>query len=108
MRKPSREPFSSLLLGLYRNDGRLDYVGEVTGGFPENMDELTRQLEDVTATACPFAKAPPLGRLVFWCRPDLAATVRYGGWTEDGRLQFPVFEALRQDVPARSCMAESS
>jgi bifunctional non-homologous end joining protein LigD len=104
--RASREPFSSLLLGLHRNDGRLDYVGEVTGGFPSDMDELTHQLEGVTATDCPFAEAPAPGRLVFWCRPELAVTARYGGWTEEGRLQFPVFEALRPDVPARYCVAE--
>jgi bifunctional non-homologous end joining protein LigD len=108
-RKPPREPFSSLLLGSYRNDGRLGYVGEVTGGFAaEDMEQLTRQLDDLAAADSPFADPPAPGRLVFWCRPELAASVRYGGWTHEGRLRFPVFEALRPDVPARYCVAEGN
>jgi ATP-dependent DNA ligase len=65
-----------------------------------------RSLDEVTATACPFADEPELGRLVFWCRPELAATARYAEMTPDGRLRFAVFEALRPDIPAHTCRAE--
>ena len=110
-RDPSRrsqEPFSSLLLGLHGNDGALSYVGEVRGGFDtDDMFQLIRSLDDLATPLCPFVEQPDAGRLVFWCRPDLVATVRYAGWAPDRRLRFPVFEALRPDVPAESCIARS-
>jgi bifunctional non-homologous end joining protein LigD len=101
----SREPFSSLLLALYGNDGSLSYVGEVAGGFDEDeMYTLLRAIDEVAAPFCPLTKQPDAGRLVFWCRPELVATIRYAGWTADGKLRFPVFDALRLDVPAESCV----
>ena len=82
-KKPAQEPFSSLLLGQFGNDGRLRYVGEVTGGFrPDDMDGLKQHLDEMTTTDSPFADEPELGRLVFWCKPwELAATVRYAEMT---------------------------
>ena len=62
-----REAISSLLLGLLRDDGRLDYAGEVSGGFQDEMGELVRRLDEATAAACQFAEeAQALERLVFW------------------------------------------
>jgi bifunctional non-homologous end joining protein LigD len=103
--RPSREPVSSLLLGTMRDDGRLDYAGEVSGGFQAEMDALLRWLDGLSAGASPFAQEPAPGRLVFWCRPELAATVAYAEVTPDGQLRFPLFQALRPDVPPQSCRA---
>ncbi len=98
-----RRPFASLLLGLYGDDARLRYAGEVTGGFDEMPEEDAALLDGVADRECPFREEPALGRLVFWCRPELAATVRFAGWSPEGRLRFPLFESLRPDVPAESC-----
>ncbi len=98
-----REAISSLLLGLLREDGRLDFAGEVTGGFQDEMDDLARRLDEATTAACPFAEEPALERLVFWCRPEVVAAITYAEPAPDGRLRFPVFKALRPDVPPDSC-----
>lgn len=100
--RPQREAVSSLLIGSMREDGRLDYAGEVTGGFQDSLPELSAALDDAQTTACPFAEEPALERLVFWCRPEVVATVGFAEWTA-GRLRFPVFRALRPDVPAHAC-----
>jgi bifunctional non-homologous end joining protein LigD len=103
-RRPSRDAFTSLLLGQFDTGGRLHYVGEVSGGFTaDDADSLLFQLEELGAPNVPFADPPDIGRLAFWCRPELAASVRYAEWA-DSRLRFPVFEALRPDVPASSCI----
>ena len=103
----SRRPLVSLLLGLYDEGGRLRYVGEVEGGFADaSLDETVRILDDVASRVCPLDPPPALARLVFWCRPCLAASVRYAGWTREGNLRFPLFESLRPDVPAESCRLE--
>lgn len=99
----AREAIGSLLLGLLCEDGRLEFAGEVVGGFQDEMDELVRRLDDATSRSCPFAGEPALGRLVFWCRPEVVATITYADETPDGRLRFPVFKALRHDVPSNSC-----
>ena len=106
-RKPRASgPFDSLLLGLFDRGERLRYVGEVTGGFEDdpNKSTLAQALDARTTSECPFAEPPAIGRLVFWCRPELVASVRYSQWTADGRLRFPLFEMLRPDVPPRSCL----
>lgn len=101
-------PFASLLLGLFDSGGELRFVGEVTGGFGEAAGAIAARLEPLTGRRCPFASEPPIGRLVFWCRPELAARVRFAGWDARGRLRFPVFEALRPDVPAEACRWEEA
>jgi bifunctional non-homologous end joining protein LigD len=99
-----REPFASLLLGLYDGRGRLRYVGEVSGGFDAaSARQTAAALDPLVSGECPFGDEPPFQRLVFWCRPELVATVRFGAWTDEGTLQFPLFEGLRPDVPAASC-----
>ncbi len=104
-----REPFDSLLLGLYDEQGGLRFVGEVAGGFSEaSAEETVRALDALVSEQCPFGEEPGLRRLVFWCRPELVATVRFGEWTAQGMLQFPVFEGLRPDVPPESCRLDAA
>lgn len=103
--RPRREAFASLLLGRLQDDGKLNYAGEVTGGFQAATSSLLAALEEVTAAECPFVEAPPLERLVFWCRPEVVATIGYAELTPGGRLRFPLFRALRPDVPANACHA---
>ena len=95
-----RVPLSALLLGLYDDIGRFHYVGEVAGSF--EGDPNTSLLDDLVSRRCPFAEEPATSGLVFWCRPELAATVRFAEWTPQRRLRFPVFEAFRPDVPAET------
>jgi len=102
-RRGSPGPFSSLLLGLFDAEGALHYVGQVAGGFDSIDPDEHRLLDELVADGCPFTPEPGLGRLVFWCRPELAATVRFAERSPDGGLRFPVFEALRPDVPPESC-----
>ena len=103
-RRRPREPFASLLLGLYDGQGQLLYVGEVAGGFtPESALEIVGALDSLVSAQSPFQEEPRLQRLVFWCRPELVASVRFGEWTRQRRLRFPVFECLRPDVPASFC-----
>ncbi len=107
-RRPQRH-FSALLLGLFDRHARLQYAGEVSGGFSEAAyDELLPALDEATAQECPFATPPALERLVFWCRPQVVATIRYSEWDARGQLRFAVFETLRPDVPPASCLLSES
>lgn len=106
--KRRRQPFASLLLGLYDGRGDLAYVGEVAGGFTESSaQETVRALDSLVSPECPFREEPRSQKLMFWCRPELAASVRFGEWTRQGRLRFAVFDSLRPDVPPDSCLLDS-
>jgi bifunctional non-homologous end joining protein LigD len=107
--RPRQGPFESLLLGLFDEGGALRYVGEVAGGYAEaDAGYIARSLDALASKECPFREEPASRRLVFWCRPGLVATVRFAEWTADGRLRFPVFEALRPDVPPASCRLDAA
>lgn len=106
--RPQRESLTSLLVGQMREDGRLEYCGEVSGGFQDSAITLDAALLDATTTNCQFANTPGVERLVFWCRPEVVATISYAEWTAERRLRFPVFRALRPDVPATACQREEN
>jgi bifunctional non-homologous end joining protein LigD len=97
-------PFASLLIGQYDASGALRFVGEVSGGFDAaSAADVVDALDAIRSPEPPFAGHPAAGRLVFWCHPELAVTVRFAGWGPDGRLRFPLLEWLRPDIPAEKC-----
>ena len=101
-----KEPFSSLLLGLYDNDKRLVLVGQVSTGISKPVaKELATVLQGLHTTDCPFEREelPGIQKFIFWCRPELVCQVEYGEFSENGRLVYPVFEALRGDKSPVEC-----
>lgn len=100
-----REAFSSLLLGLYDNDRRLVFVGQVSAGIAgSTARDLGRDLERTHTDECPFESLPEVQRLMFWCRPGLVCQVEYGEFSEDGELAYPMFKTLRDDKSPADCM----
>jgi bifunctional non-homologous end joining protein LigD len=100
------EPLSTLLLGRYQGE-RLVHVGDVSGPFPEDAARmLLSLLQPLHSAECPFAEPPRLLRFIYWCRPELACRARFSEWTRDGKLRFPLFVAVRPDVPPRECLLE--
>lgn len=103
-----KEPFSSLLLGTYQ-EGRLRYVGSVVGGFSEAaLKEIYPRLQALVIPTCPFLEPPAIPHLVYWCQPALVCQVRFGEWTRDRRLRFPIFVTLRPDLDPSDCTGEGS
>ncbi len=101
------EPLAALLLGQYQGE-RLVHVGDVSGPFPEDTAcLLLALLQPLHSPQCAFAEPPRLPRLIYWCRPELACRVRYSEWTREARLRFPLFVAVRPDVPPRECLLEA-
>jgi bifunctional non-homologous end joining protein LigD len=101
-----KEPFTSLLLGLYDNDKRLVFVGQVSSGISkETAKKLTRQLQTLHTDRSPFEseRLPGIQRLIFWCKPEMVCQVEYGEFSADGRLVYPVFQASRSDKLPVDC-----
>jgi len=99
-----REPFSSLLLGLYQGRDLL-YVGLVGTGFTEAQQRhLLSLLQELHTPHCPFREPPVVPKFIHWCLPRLVCQVRYGEFTLDGKLRYPVFLALREDKAPEECV----
>ena len=100
-----KERFSSLLLGLYDNDGQFIFVGQVGTGISKSLArQLSPELQQTHSPECPFDSLPNVQKFIFWCRPELVCQVEYGEFTEDGKVAYPVFKSLRDDKPPEECM----
>ncbi|HMD30471.1 MAG TPA: DNA ligase D [Candidatus Acidoferrales bacterium] len=93
-------PFGSLLLGLY--DGKkLRFIGHAGSGFDaKKLEQLDAKMKELAAAKCPFDAVPETNEKASWVLPQMAARVKFGGWTDENRLRHPVFLALSDKRPA--------
>lgn len=104
--KGSRAGFGSLLLGVYDEDGALQYCGNVGTGFDASrLADIKTRLDRQHADDCPFATRPA-GVKAQWVKPALVCEVSFGEWTREGRIRHSVFQGLRADKPARQIRRE--
>ena len=107
----SRSALGSLLLGYYRDDGKLIYAGRAgTGMTVSELTALLNKLRPLASDKMTVDVPPPramrfgtplvLSR-VHWVRPELVAEVTYLTWTADGLLRHVVYEGLREDKTPR-------
>ena len=100
--KGSRSPLGALLVG-YWEGKKLRYASHVGSGFDEqSLPAVKSRLEPLKRKTCPFAEKPELNAPATWVEPQLAAEVKFQGWTEDGSLRAPVFLRLRDDIDPKS------
>lgn len=96
----SRRRLGSVLVGLPREDGRLDLLGRVGSGLAgEAGRDLGRHLAGLGTDVCPFADVPRedgLGAL--WVRPEVVIDVESLGFAAHGRLRQPTYRGLRPDL----------
>ena len=90
----------SLLMGVYDDDGRLRYAGNVGTGFTEAMlRELMRQLDPLQRDTSPFSTPvpPAYARGAHWVDPRLVGEVAFNEWTGDRSMRHPSWHGLRTD-----------
>jgi bifunctional non-homologous end joining protein LigD len=104
----SRVGLGSLLLGVYEPDATLRFVGAAGSGLTESsLASIGPALTARATETCPFDPAPDVAaRRARWVRPELVAQIRFGGWTERGRLRHPVVLGLRDDVDPAAVVRE--
>src|SRR5690606_22434821 len=99
--KGSRSGLGSLLLGVYDEQGALQYAGNVGSGFSDaSLTELHKRLKALETDKPAFAN-PPRTAGVHWTKPALAAEVAFSQWTNSGRIRHAVFQGLRADKPPK-------
>jgi len=102
--RKTREHFGALLMGLYDDKGRLEYIGSVGTGFTqETLDRTFQELSRRKTETCPFRERPKLREEAHWVKPELVARVKYGHWTQDKKLRQPVFLGFQEDRKASDC-----
>ncbi len=106
----SRDGFGSLQLGLYDDQGRLRYAGNVGTGFTrDGIDLLSKKLQGLSTAKCPFVIPPKKhARTSHWVKPKLVAQIRFTEWTDDGVMRHPAFLGLRPDKRPQECKRETS
>lgn len=100
-----KDHFSSLLLGLHNEEGRLVYVGSAASVYSEDeIKKICNTLEPLRVGERPFRNAlEVLEKCIHWCRPELVCQVECGEFTVDGRLRYPVYVRMRPDKSAEAC-----
>ncbi|HSK09876.1 MAG TPA: non-homologous end-joining DNA ligase, partial [Vicinamibacterales bacterium] len=103
----TRGYLGALLLGVYDEDGRLEYVGHTGTGFSgAELERVWRLLEPLETPRPPFTTRPHSNERPHWVEPQLVAQVRFTEWTSDGKLRHPVYLGMRDDVEPRSVRRE--
>lgn len=98
-----RAHLGALLLGLYEGKS-LRFIGGVGTGFTAHtQQDVMKALTPLVTPTCPFDETPNTAEPATWVRPELAARVKYGEITRQGRLRAPVFLTLRHDIEPAEC-----
>ena len=93
--------FGSLLLGKPNGSGGLRSCGSVGSGFTvADLIEVQQAVRNLHTAECPFTQAPYEPKLFSYLEPLVVVDVKYHAETEDGKLRFPVFLRLRDDLQA--------
>lgn len=79
--------------------------GKVGSGLDQSaittLLDMTRGQERKTCAATGSLEPAPNGRT--FLEPSIVVSVRFAGWTEEGRLRHPVFEGIRSDIEPEAC-----
>ena len=95
----SRPFFGALLLGVYDEDGALQYVGHTGAGFSDaELGRVWKMIHALQTRKCPFAGQPRTNERPHWVKPKLVVEVKFTEWTADGRLRHPTYLGVRDDV----------
>lgn len=97
--KGSRQRLGALGLGSYQ-DGAIRPCGQVGSGLSNaDTDALLQRLLPLARRTTPgrAADQEPGDELVR-VEPRIVVRVRYGGWTDEGRLRHPVYLGIREDL----------
>lgn len=115
----SPKPFSSLLVGLFKN-GKFIYTGKIGTGFSLNTQkELLTQFEPLITDKPPFSEEPDVNKpnrfrfnspqaKATWLKPELICEVNFAEMTTDGLMRHPSFKGIRGDKKAKEVVLETA
>jgi len=91
----------------YHKDGELVYAGKVGTGFDAKTSiALYKNLSRLKTSAPPFAKSPGKHKGSVWVKPEIICEVKFGMWTQTGKVRHASFQGVREDKPAEKITKE--
>jgi bifunctional non-homologous end joining protein LigD len=103
----ARPFFGALLLGVYDESGRLQYIGHSGAGFTDaELGHVWKRLRVIETRTPPFAVSPKTNERPHWVQPKLVADVKFTEWTVDNKLRHPTYLGIRDDIPPESVRRE--
>ena len=96
----TKRSLGAMLVGRLDQEGRLIYEGRVGTGFSaKTLSDLFDRLHKLHSESDPFDALDRKDAAgVHFVDPSIVVELEYGGWTNDGRLRFPSFRGIRDDV----------
>lgn len=116
----SSKPFSSLLVGVFNDKNKLDYIGKIGTGFNvKTQKEILLQMMKLKSTRVPFSETPDVNKpsrfrpdppkaKATWLKPQLVCEVSYAEITSDGVMRHPSFEGMRIDKKPKEVIREKA
>ena len=113
----SSKLFSSLLVGVYKNN-ELVYTGKIGTGFNNKTEQdMMKQFKPLVIKKAPFAQLPDVNKpsrfrpdpphaTATWLKPALVCEVSFTEMTTDGVMRHPSFEGMRIDKKAKDVIME--
>jgi bifunctional non-homologous end joining protein LigD len=103
----SRSFFGALLLGVYDDNGQLQYIGHSGAGFTDaELGRVWKRLRAIETNTSPFVTTPKTNERPHWVQPKLVAEVKFTEWTADNKLRHPTYVGLRDDILLASVRRE--
>ncbi|MEO3403373.1 DNA ligase D [Mucilaginibacter sp. CAU 1740] len=111
--------FSALILAVYNDQGKLQYVGKVGTGFSDKLQkEMMAEFKPLITDKSPFEVEPDvdkpsrfrpqrLGAKPTWLKPKLIAEVAFAEVTSDGVFRQASFKGMRTDKKAKDVVLET-
>ena len=92
---------NAFLLGLYDEEGKLQYIGHVGSGKlkMEDWRQLTNEAMGLATPVMPFESLPQRYNGAFWIIPKLVFKVHFLEWNPSGTLRQPVIQAAVDILP---------
>lgn len=113
------KPFSSLLVGVYKN-GKLTYTGKIGTGFDvKTQKDMMKRFKPLFTKINPFSEDIDINKpsrfrhnpphaTAYWLKPQLVCEVSYAEITSDGVMRHPSFEGMRTDKASKDVHEEKA
>ena len=97
----SHRDLGSLVLGVYDDEGRFRFAGEVGSGLDaRTRRDLLARMADAGRDTSPFEAPPRLPR-VHWVEPRIVIRVEFAEWTRDDLIRQAAFRGLEPEKDPR-------
>ncbi|WP_202079922.1 RNA ligase family protein [Caldalkalibacillus salinus] len=100
---------NALLLGLYDEQERLQYIGHAGTGKLTQHDwkNITKTAEALQIETQPFVNTPERSKDAMWVQPELTVKINFIEWTKSHTLRQPSIQSIVKADP-KSCTFEQN